>query len=246
MKHTKSILLATWFILLSGCIDGQEEVFIKEDGSASVKAVYRIPGVFFSAGDAEELRADIAREVGMGEHLMLVTNQVHKEEGNRVITLVVETANLKALEGLLSEHTLPKQASKADKVLHAIVGRISVDVEGLRARFSRKIDVLPLLNEYMGEDSLAMLGDSEFRYTIHLPKAIEHTNAHEVLNDGRTLKWVHHIGQAKGEPITMMMVASVPLPSWVIVSAIILAAALLLVAIVLGRRLGRGKPHYGK
>jgi hypothetical protein len=144
-----------------------------------------------------------------------------------VITLEVATDDISSLEGLLSEHTLEKAPSKADKVLHAIVGRIKVDVHGLSASFSRQIDINPLLLDYMGDDGLSMLGEAQFRYTIHLPKAVTTSNAHEVSNDGRTLRWVYQLAENKDKPIMLSMVASVPVPWWVWALAVLLVLALL-------------------
>lgn len=229
MKCLHSIFLAFLCVLLSSCIDGEEEVFIEANGSARVKAVYRVPGMIFSAEDAEALRVSIEQEVGREKNLRLITNQVEKQKGNRVIILEIETDDVTGLEGRLAEHDPGVVPSKADKILHAIVGRIAVNMEGLSVNLTRKVDLRPLLEEYIGSGSASMLGDSEFRYTVHLPEVAEKSNAHEVSNGGRTLKWSHKLVECSSKPITLSMTTPMPLPWW-----LYMVAALLLLVLVWG------------
>lgn len=229
MKCLHSIFLALLCVILNSCIDGEEEVFIEADGSARVKAVYRVPGMLFSAEDAEALRVSIEQEFGREKTLRLVTNQVENQKGKRVVILEIETDDVTAMEGRLAEHDPGVVPSKADKILHAIVGRIAVNMEGLSVNLTRKVDLRPLLEEYLGSGSASMLGDSEFRYTVHLPEVAEKSNAHEVSNGGRTLKWSHKLVECGRKPITLSMTSPMPLPWWLYV-----VAALLLLVMVWG------------
>ncbi|MCP5535887.1 MAG: hypothetical protein H7A51_06590 [Akkermansiaceae bacterium] len=215
MKRALFCLLALVAALLNSCIDGEEEVFINADGSARVTAVYRVPGILFSAEDAEELRTNITEEVARQKNLKLITNRIDKENGSRVITIELATDDIIALEGTLAEHTPGINPSKADKMLHAIIGSITVNLDGLSAELSRKVDLGPLLDESLGNKSATILGDSEFRYIVHLPEPAKQSNAHVVENDGRTLKWYYKLSECHKKPIRLNMVASIPLPWWV-------------------------------
>ncbi len=226
MKYVFFSLLAIVLTLLNSCIDGEEEVFIKADGSARVKAVYRVPGIIFSAEDAEELRTNITEEVEKEKHLKLLTNTVEKENGTRVITIELETDNMMELEGALAAHTLGVKPSKADKMLHAIMGNITVNLKGFSADFTREVDLAPLLEGQLGKSGAAMLGESEFRYTVHLSSAVDESNAHSVEDGGRTLKWRYRLSECGQKPIVLHMVAPIPLPWWVY--ALVIVAALLL------------------
>ncbi len=227
MKRALFSFLALVAVLLNSCIDGEEEVFVEADGSARVKAVYRVPGVMFSAEDAEELRVNVSEEVAKQKHLRLITNRVDKEEGNRVVTIEIETDDMTALEGALAERTPEVNPRKADKMLQAIMGNITVSLHGLSADFSREVDLGPLLRENLGRNSAAILGDSEFRYIVHLPKAVEQSNAHAIENGGKTLKWTYLLRHCAQKPILLKMVAPIPLPWWVY--AVVIAAVLLVV-----------------
>jgi hypothetical protein len=227
MRRVLFSLLALVVFLLNSCIDGEEEVFIEADGSARVKAVYRVPGMLFSVEDAEELKTNIIEEVEKQKHLKLITNRVDKENGNRIVTIEIETDDMMALEGALAEHTPGVNPSKADKMLHAIMGNITVSLHGLSADFSREVDLRPMLEENLGKGSATILGDSEFRYIVHLPKAVEQSNAHFIENGGKTLKWAYKLRECAQKPILLKMVAPIPLPWWVY--AVVTVVLLLLV-----------------
>ena len=227
MKYLLNALLCAALLLLSSCIDGDEEIFLRADGGARVLAIYRVPTLLLSVQDAEDLRSSIEKEVGSAKNLKLLTNKVEKHQGNRVITFEIETDDVMALEGVLAEHDPALQMSKGDKILHAIIGRMVVNIEGFSVKLIREVQLEPLLDEYLGSNGASMLGDSTFRYTVHLPDAVESSNAHEVLNEGRTFKWTHKLIDSSTSPIIMTLTAPIPIPWWVFV-----LAALFLVAII--------------
>ncbi|MGB2350211.1 MAG: hypothetical protein ACPH9O_01110 [Akkermansiaceae bacterium] len=222
---SKSALCAAVLVLAS-CIDGDEEIVIGADGSASVKAFYRVPSLLLSAEDAEDLRSSIETELGGSEGLRLLTNTVKKQNGKRVIALEFETEDLVALSSCLIEHGPDYEPGIGDKILHAIVGRISISLSGLSASLSREVDLKPLLDEYLGSRGASALGNSEFRYTIHLPYPVDSSNAHEVVDGGKTLKWSHRLTDHREVPIQMLMVTSIPIPWWVYAACIALIAVL--------------------
>lgn len=240
MKHVIFLFLTSAMLLLSSCIDGEEDVYIEADGSARVKAVYRVPGVLFSAEDAEELKKNISEEIAEQEHLRLVTNRVDKKHGSRIITVEIETDDILALEGVLEEHIPGVNESKADKMLHALLGSITVRLDGLTADLSRDVELTPLLDEYLGKNSPTILGESQFRYNIHLPVAVESSNAHTVENGGRTLRWVYQLSECREKPISLNMVAKIPLPWWVYALIGLAGLVLIFIGYVLIRKLKRG------
>lgn len=215
-------MLALVMVLISSCIDGEEEVFIEADGSARVKAVYRVPGMLFSAEDAERLKTNIAEEVEKEKHLTLMTNRIDKENGSRIVTIEIETDNMLAIEGALAEHVPGVNRSKADQMLHAIMGDITVSLQGLSADFSREVYLEPLFNEHLGNGGMSILGDSEFRYIVHLPEAVEQSNAHVVEDGGRTLMWSYKLRECAQKPILLQMVAPIPLPWWVYAAGLVI------------------------
>ncbi len=212
-------LLAMSLMLLNSCIDGEEEVFIHADGSGRVKLQYQVPGMIFSDADAKVLIETIEREVGKRENLQLLTNRVENENGQKIIHVEIATDNVAGLDDddVSEDDTSSEsdEASKSDKWLHALLGDVKVDVSGVSAAVSRQVNLEPLLEEYLGTRGVSLLGESEFRYTVHLPTAVEQSNAHEVLNGGKTLKWRYLLRECKQKPIVMGLKASIPLPWWV-------------------------------
>ena len=227
MKYLLNALLCAALLLLSSCIDGDEEIFLRADGGARVLAIYRVPTLLLSVQDAEDLRSSIENEVGSAKNLKLLTNKVEKHQGNRVITFEIETDDVMALEGVLAEHDPALQMSKGDKILHAIIGRMVVNIEGFSVKLIREVQLEPLLDEYLGSNGASMLGDSTFRYTVHLPDAVESSNAHEVFNEGRTLKWTHKLIDSSTSPIIMTLTAPIPIPGWMFVLAALFLAAII-------------------
>ena len=87
MKRALFIFLSLLACMLSSCIDGEEEIFINDDGSASLKAVYSLPALILSDADAEELRKTVAKELGGDEKIRLVQNTVERSKGSRLLRL---------------------------------------------------------------------------------------------------------------------------------------------------------------
>lgn len=217
MKSLIFSLLAMSLLLLHSCIDGEEELFINADGSGRVKLQYQVPGMIFSDADAKELIETIEREVGKRENLRLLTNRVENVNGQKIIQIEIATDNVAALDDMSEDDTSVQSdgASKSDKWLHTLLGDMKVAVHGMSAAVSREVHLEPLLEEYLGKRGVSLLGESEFRYTVHLPTAVEQSNAHEVLNEGKTLKWRYLLRECKRKPIVMDLQAPIPLPWWV-------------------------------
>lgn len=206
--------LSILLVGLNSCIDGEEEVFLHADGSGKLKVKYQVPGMFFTQAEADELVEIIEKEVGGNENLELLTNRVDTENGKKIIRIEVAAASVVELENMLEDHGDEgdggSERSKTDKTLHTLMGDLKVKVSGLTAHVRRDVD----LEQYLGERGTSFLRDSEFRYLVHLPKAAGHSNAHEVLNDGKTLKWVYKLRECGKKPISMEMQAPIPLPRW--------------------------------
>ncbi|MCA9003195.1 MAG: hypothetical protein KDB61_14825 [Planctomycetes bacterium] len=239
MRIVQWVLIAISSLVLHSCIEGDEEVWIHADGSARVKATYRVPGLVMTAAEADELTALVAEEVGADAGLRLLANRVDLERGQRVIRIEVEAADITRLEDLVTEHAPGGERSKADKMLHALLGSIDVKAEGLSASLRREVDITPLLDEYVGKNAAVLLSEAEFRYAVHLPKSVERTNAHAVSDGGRTLRWKYRLGDLRREPMVMEMAAPVPLPWWVYAALggiVVLVVVLLALRVVRARR----------
>lgn len=230
MKQVLILFLALLPMLLSSCIEGDEEIFLNADGSARMKAVYSLPAIIFSDKDAAKLQAQITKEIGEEERVNLLTNKVERVNGKQVITIEVETADLLELEDLIDEESDSddEKGSKSEQILDTLLGEFAFRREGLGAGVNRKVDLEPLLDKFVGERWPSMLGDSEFRYTIHFPEAVKVSNAHEVTNGGRTVKWRYKLSECREKPIELDMVASIPVPWWVYAGLAVVVILLIL------------------
>ena len=122
------------------------------------------------------------------------------------------------------------ESSKSAQILDALLGELAFSREGMNAHVVREVDLAPLLDKYLGDRGPAMLGDSEFRYAVHFPQAVKSSNAHEVSNEGKTLKWRYRLSECKDKPMKLSMVTPIPLPWWVYVVLGLVALLILCVA----------------
>jgi len=237
MKSVIFFFLTSVTLMLTSCIDGEEEITIRDDGSAKLRAMYSLPSLILSDADASEFREQIENEVGKDEKVNLLTNTVEKVRGKQVITIELETADLRNLENLLSQkddgnggHSdEQKELSKSDLILNSLLGDLGYKRDGLAVAAQRRVNLAPLLDKYAGDRWHSVLGDSEFRYIIHFPKALQSSNAHELTNGGKTALWRYRLADCKDGPFEMDIVAAVPLPWWVFVGGGLLVLLILFV-----------------
>lgn len=237
MKSVTFFFLTMVTLMLASCIDGEEEITIRDDGSAKLRAMYSLPVLILSDADASEFREQIENEVGKDEQVNLLTNTVEKVRGKQVITIEVETEDLRNLENLLSKKDdvsggdsgEEKELSKSDLILSSLLGDLEYRRDGLAVAAQRRVNLAPLLDKYAGDRWHSMLGDSEFRYIIHFPKALQASNAHELTNGGKTALWRYQLADCKDGPFLMDVVAAVPLPWWVFAGGGLLVLLILLV-----------------
>ena len=219
MKYLFFSLMALSMFVLNSCkIDGEEEITIRENGSAHLAMRYEVPAIFLSTEEADDLVAILDKSLGHKDHLKLITNRIDSVKGQRIIHLVFEADPEVDFDGLFDEKKEGAggdEKKKSNQLLRAIVGDINAKVDGLSVGVTRQVNLQPLLDKYIGKRSTSMLGDYEFRYTINLPKAVEQTNAHQVLDGGKTLKWTYLLREMKEKPMLMEVVAPIPLPWWV-------------------------------
>lgn len=233
MRFIGLAVLTFCCLLCQSCIEGDEEIFLNADGSARLRAVYTLPALLFTDQDAAEMQAKIAKEIGEEDKIKLLENTVRRVDGRQVITIEVETGDMVKLEDIIDDLAKTgsgadeEKDSKSEQALDALLGEFAFRREGLDAGINRKVDLTPLLEKYLGQKGPAMLGDSEFRYTIHFPKAVKSSNAHEVLDGGKTLRWRYKLSECADRPIELDMVAPLPLPWWIYAAAGAVAVALL-------------------
>lgn len=211
--------------MLASCIDGEEDIFLEADGSARLKVKYDLPGMMLSNQESDALVALVEQKVAEEEMLELIENRVEQVNGRKVIRIEIAADKVTELKQLMdkgADEGEKAEASKTNQILDVLLGQAAVEVDGLDVRVQREVDLAPLLEQYLGSRGASLLGDSEFRYCVHLPEAALDSNAHETSAEGKTLRWKYKLKDCAREPIMMKMTAPIPVPWWVYMALIVL------------------------
>ena len=225
-------------LMLVSCIEGDEEIFINADGSGKVKLIYKVPTLLLDEQASQALTESVNQNVGGDENLRLITNRVDQSKGQKLIVIEVEADDVMKLhlpeagpyEG---DDTEPQPIN----ILDTIIGNVGVKLQGLQTHIQRDVNLAPLLEEKFGEGALSGLGAAEFKYALHLPVPAQSTNAHEVENNGKTLKWTYRLSEMKEKPIQLLVTSRVPIPWWIYAAGgAVIFLIILMIFIVLRRR----------
>ena len=126
MKILRLMGLSILCCCIQACIEGDEDVWIEADGSAKIRATYRVPAMLLSAKDAEEFKQSVESGIGENPNLRLITNRVDQEKGQRIIRLEIETDNIAELKSLGVDEGSDVAQTKSGKMLNAILGTIHI------------------------------------------------------------------------------------------------------------------------
>jgi len=211
-------LLALPLLLLSSCIEGEEEVWINQDASGRVKARYSIPPLAMKQIGVPEDYVRAIKLVDEREDGIAVQHVSFETIKGRVVFELQATFDnaLDLLEiAKRSEQVFVDEANANPNHLDALSGEIDVGMETLNPFFSRQV-ALGGLFPTMVRKSPKMLGKSNFKYTIHLPVEVKETNAHEISDDKRTVSWTFLLKEYAEDPMVMKVKTAFPLPWWIL------------------------------
>lgn len=216
-KITKVLLTLSLFILNS-CIEGEEEIWINQDASGRLVAHYSIPPLALSKLGKPE------------DYINAIKTIDEREDGIEVQVITFEIVNFKAVFHLeatfenamdlleiaeRSESVFVEEANADPHQLDSLSGDIELGMEALSPTFSRSVSLASLLPAEL-QNSPQMLGKSNFKYTIHLPVAVEETNAHEISEDKKTVSWTFLLKNFATDPMVMSVKTKLPIPWWII------------------------------
>ena len=218
MKRVLIILNLLCALLLSSCrIEGDEEITLHADGSGTIRAYYRLPEKAFSR-EQSQIVCDGLRELCERTEGLEALEYSHEDAGGDLIGPKFQRLQLKmafdskrAIESieLAGDSGEPSEEETIDTI-QTLIGEVDLSIRGLTASLDRRVDLAPLLKDI----SPTLLGDSFFQYTIHFPKAVTESNAHEVTNAGVSLHWKFLLRDYTEEAIQLQAVAPLPVPSW--------------------------------
>ncbi|MGJ8655390.1 MAG: hypothetical protein ACSHX6_02985 [Akkermansiaceae bacterium] len=214
-------LLCMLFILVGCKIDGEEEIEIHDNGALTMRVNYQIPELGLSLEDGRLLVEYI--QAFAFRHESISVNELSCEpSGNSTVRLIAEIHSsdaLKLQEIMEAETIMFERDDSLDlelfAKLKAIIGEISIGVEGTNIIFNRAIVLGELLENGLPTLNPLLLGNYQFRYSLTSPRAAAHHNATTTSNNGKTLTWVMPLKHHVSTPFIMQATLPIPIPWWV-------------------------------
>jgi hypothetical protein len=235
-------VLALVCLLLPSCIDGNEEIRIHKDGSGTCTATYFVPVAAIAAsGGEDKMRSQIEDWAATQDNLSIDTLEIG-EQGDRLrIHAALSFSNALALIDASS----PESMEKLPKAARALAGTLDFRMRGRQVEIHRSVQPRQALGAAMLLTSPADLAENRLVYQISMPHAPESHNATRTADEGRTLIWEFSLDEAVENPPTMSLVATVPIPWWLWLTAALVLLLLILGIVALVRRLRRKRqPAY--
>ena len=225
--YFRRILAGLACLLLSGCFEIREELWVHRDGSGKAELTYVIPNsALMLTGGTEGLEGKIREMMSKQEpQLKLEALQITEgEQGTRVAATVTTESMLSLMDLKKSDdmRTLPGAATD-------IAGNFDVRMRGLDIDFSRTIKV----KDALGFAALGVNAEDrknrKLVYILHLPKRPAESNAMIIEDDGKTLKWEATLGEALSKPLVTSFRARMPIPTavWYGLALVVVALTVL-------------------
>lgn len=203
-------------LILTSCLEGEEEIWINADASGRLVAHYDVPArVLTELGDPEDfIRA--LRLVDEGEDGIEISELQFTQSGGRAVFHL--EATFQDARELLSisernEELFIEETNSDPENLDGIAGDINFDLKWLTPTFHRTVSPADIFPEIVKKRP-KMLGPATFKYTIHLPAAIKESNAHVVSDDGKTVSWAFRLSEHFDQPMEMSFTTELPIPWW--------------------------------
>jgi hypothetical protein len=225
-------------LLLAGCFDIREELWVHRDGSGKAELTYVIPAsALLLAGGEDGLEEKIRTMIASQPKLSLDALQIKEIETGVEVSATVSTKSMLSLLDL-------KKGEGARQLPGAaldIAGNFDVRLQGLDIDFTRTVKVkeaLGMLSIGVGKE------ERETRrlvYILHLPVPPEESNAMKVEDGGKTLKWETTLGEAIKKPVVTSFRARMPIPTelWYSLALVIVALTALVRMVSKWRRKSR-------
>jgi len=203
-------VLAATSLLISGCLDGSEDIRIESDGAFD----YLLPSAAVaSQGGTEALRRPIESWIQDEEGLRLESLEVRDDGENTRLNLKLSfdsvTDLIRAVSGKGSE-SLPA-------AMRHLLGTFHFVRDGRHIEFSRTVRPVEALGGSLLLVPREELARHRLAYRITLPVPPDTHNATSTLDGGRTLVWEIPLDQAVDvdSPPKLEFTATMPVPWWV-------------------------------
>ncbi|MEC9055482.1 MAG: hypothetical protein VX633_09260, partial [Verrucomicrobiota bacterium] len=220
------------------CIEGEEEIWLKPDGSGRIEATYKMPtAVAQKIGKPDELVRTLKEAAARDPHVDLTSVEHQTKRGGITLKFSGTFDDLRKLASFPQRQL--RDPEKPDKRVRAEVlfGETKLETSWRRISYDRNVDISWLLKSSPAAKPIlkipALLGNSFFRYTLNLPVPAGESNATSRSESEHKLEWSFLLKNHVEEPMHLTAAGDLPLPPslW-----IILLPALLLLFFIQNRR----------
>jgi len=230
-RHLILLALLPTILLLVSCIDGEEEIWLKRDGSGRLEATYKMPGAIMKRfGSAPDLQQKLEDAIAKEPSIRVTHIGHHMEDGRVVFEFGAKFDDIRILAAFPKKHLRDPSTPGTASSEEALFGTMDLQVKGLTLIFEREIDLTPVLPDSARQNP-GMLGESVFRYTVHVPTKANRHNATSTADMGRTLLWEFPLRKYTNAPMSLIMKAPLPMPWWVWLTGSLIGVIFLLLLI---------------
>lgn len=214
--HPLRFIAATSCLLVASCIDGNEEYWLRADGSGRAEIRYEIPvSLAASLGGPAGIEGILDAFLTENPDLTDAKRSVTQHADRLTITLEASFESLETLtEALSGEASLTATVGDSSAV-EALIGDCTVQRKGLGVVFERTVfpaRALPGSRWYPA----SQLAGRSLTYTLHLPQPARESNATRISDDGRTLVWQHSLAEGAPKELPIRFEASLPVSATLI------------------------------
>ncbi|MDA7507282.1 hypothetical protein OAL53_02770 [Akkermansiaceae bacterium] len=212
LKLISNLFLLFPIVVLTSCVEGDEEVWINDDASGNIVATYRLPTIALrQIGDPDEFIKAL-KLIDEKEVMIEITDlSFELKSGRAIFHLEAKFEDARELLSITERNkpVFSKQTKTDQKYLDSILGDINFRFDGITPAFDRLV-IPSKIFPSMVKKRPKMLGSAAFRYCIHMPRKIKRTNAHIISDDRKTVTWIFKLKNHFEEPISMNLKAELP------------------------------------
>lgn len=220
-------------LLLSGCLEGEEEIWLAADGSGRFQASYKMPpAIMNSFGSAEGFVDTLKAAAERDKHVDLTQITHRRERGSVLVEFAGTFDDFRMLctfpKRQLRDPHHPDQPVQSE----ALFGTIDLKITPLKISYDRSIDLSAVLPKSI-KRAPAILDDSTFRYILHLPVEASTSNAANFPDAAQRLEWTFLLKDYASKPMKLHAEGRLPWPRGIL---LILPLLALLVPILIKHR----------
>ncbi len=215
-------------LALSGCIEGEEQIWLRADGSGRIEARYKMPSaVAKRIGEPAELVRALQEAAERDPHVEITDLTYTTEGGGITLTFSGTFDSLNKLTSFPQRQL--RDTSKPDKRVQAEVlfGESAMVISDDNITYNREVDISWLLQSNPATKSIAkmpaLFGKSSLTFILNLPGEAQESNASSQSEDKLRLEWNFLLKENTTGPMPMTARAALPAskPPWLFLLAIL-------------------------